>query len=395
MKQLGSAIAILIITLAPSVRLIFPEANTLLLFGLLPVMMAYYIFKSRFRLGNQSLLYYTIMIAWMAVTTLTSVDMGNSIKEMQAVAGGLIGSIPIYYLCANGKRGVNWIMFGYILLLASTIYYLHREGLLLSLDIDTERLEDDMVNANDLAYFAFYTIAAWCIICYNLHLKWYLSIPFNLLILATVLILSVITASRQILIFVLPFFVYSLYFQYLQKSSWFAKISFLAIFVAVAYLATTIYTENFYEGSFLEKRMEIDIEDDTRSALLEDAFITGIKHPIFGVGPGNMILYSNDGHFSHNSFLELFATSGIFGTILFVMMIWSFLRTQIQRYRTTRNKMFQYLTITILFWAVYNNLYVFYSGIWLIAFFFLLCGYSDMLYRSEMKRLSVTNDYIE
>ena len=377
MKQLGSALAILIITLAPSVRLMLPEANTLLLFGVLPVMMAYYLFKSKFRFENKSLVYYILMILWLALTTLTSVEMSNSIKEMQAIVGGLIGS--------------NWIMLGYILLLGTTIYYLHTEGLLVSLDIDTERLDDDLVNANDLAYYAFYTVIAWCVICYNARIKWYLSIPGNLIILATILILSIITASRQILIFVLPFYIYTLFFQYLQKRSIFVKIFFVAIFAAIAYFAVTIYTESFYEGSFLEKRMETEIEEDTRSALLEDAIITGCKHPVFGVGPGNMVLFSNDGGFSHNSFLELFATSGLFGTILFVLMVWSFFRTQMQRYRATQNKMFQYLAITALFWALYNNLYVFYSGIWLISFFFLLCGYSDMLYKSEQQRLGTAN----
>lgn len=390
MKLLGSSIAILILTLAPSVRLMLPEANTLLLFGVLPMMMAYYLFKNRFRLENKSLVYYVILMIWLAITTLTSTDVSNSIKEMQAIVGGLIGSIPIYFICQSRKGGVNWIMLGYILLLASTIYYLQSNDMFITLDIEKERLEDDMVNANDLAYFAFYTTIAWCVICHNLRLKWYLSLPVNIVILATILTLSIITASRQILLFVLPFLGYSIYFQYLQKSSRIVKLLSIAIIAVAVYYVTNIYTNKFYEGSFLEKRMEANIEEDSRSALLKDAFVTGCRHPVFGVGPGNMIFFSNDGHFAHNSFLELFATSGLFGTILFVLMVWSFFRTQMRRYRATQNKMFQYLAITALFWALYNNLYVFYSGIWLISFFFLLCGYSDMLYKSEQQKLGTT-----
>jgi O-antigen ligase len=306
--------------------------------------------------------------------------------------GGGIGSIIAYYLCSKKPSNSYWIFFGYILLLASTIYYLHTQDLLITLDSDSERLEDELVNANDLAYYLFYVTIGWTIICCDKKLKTIFSILGNVVIISTLLFLSIITASRQILMVVLPFYAYSIYFQYLQGRGSFRKILVAMVCCAAAFYIYSYFMDNMFEGSFLEKRMEIDIEDDTRGELLEDAINVGIHHPIFGVGPGNMIFYSNDGEFSHNSYLELFATSGIFGSILFICMIISFLKIQVRRYRETRNPMYLYLIVTMLTWALYNNLYVFYSGIWLITFFFVLCGFSDATYRRYCEQMSECNE---
>ena len=391
MRNSNNAIDFLILMLmilAPSIRLIVPGLNTLILFAMLPTAMAYYMLTNRFRLGNKTLGIYVGLLFWLLLTCITSTNIEHSFVEFRALIGGGIGSIIAYYLCTKKPSNSYWIFLGYILLLASTIYYLHTENLLVTLDSDTERLEDELVNANDLAYYLFYVTIGWTIICHNLKLNAIFSILGNLIIISILLFLSIVTASRQMLMIVLPFFVYSVYFLYLRGQSSFKKILITAICGIMAFFIYSYFMDNMFEGSFLEKRMEINIEDDTRSALLEDALNTGARHPFFGIGPGNMIFYSNDGGFSHNSYLELFATTGFFGTILFVWMILSFIKMQIKRYRVTRNPMFMYLIITTIVWALYNNLYVFYSGIWLITFFFVLCGFSDATYRRDCEQLS-------
>lgn len=383
---------LLILVFAPSIRLIVPGLNTLILFAVLPAAMAYYLLINRFRLGNKSLIIYVGLLFWLLLTCVTSTNVENSFVDFRALMGGGIGSIIAYYLCSKKPSNSYWIFLGYILLLASTIYYLHTQNLLITLDSDTERLEDELVNANDLAYYLFYATIGWTIICRDKKLKAIFSILGNVVIIGTLLFLSIITASRQILMVVLPFYAYSIYFQYLQGRGSFRKILVAMVCCAAAFYIYSYFMDNMFEGSFLEKRMEIDIEDDTRGALLEDAINVGIRHPIFGVGPGNMVFYSNDGGFSHNSYLELFATSGIFGSILFICMIISFLKIQVRRYRETRNPMYLYLIVTMLTWALYNNLYVFYSGIWLITFFFVLCGFSDATYRRYCEQMSECNE---
>ena len=391
MRNSNNAIDFLILMLmilAPSIRLIVPGLNTLILFAMLPTAMAYYMLTNRFRLGNKTLGIYVGLLFLLLLTCITSTNIEHSFVEFRALIGGGIGSIIAYYLCTKKPSNSYWIFFGYILLLASTIYYLHTENLLVTLDSDTERLEDELVNANDLAYYLFYATIGWTIICHDLKPNAIFSILGNLIIISTLLFLSIVTASRQMLMIVLPFFVYSVYFLYLRGQSTLNKIIITIICSIAALFIYSYFMDNMFEGSFLEKRMEINIEDDTRSALLEDALNIGARHPFFGIGPGNMIFYSNDGGFSHNSYLELFATTGFFGTILFVWMILSFIKMQIKRYRVTRNPMFMYLTITTIVWALYNNLYVFYSGIWLITFFFVLCGFSDATYRRDCEQLS-------
>ena len=90
---------LMLMILAPSIRLIVPGLNTLILFAMLPTAMAYYMLTNRFRLGNKTLGIYVGLLFWLLLTCITSTNIEHSFVEFRALIGGGIGSIIAYYLC--------------------------------------------------------------------------------------------------------------------------------------------------------------------------------------------------------------------------------------------------------------------------------------------------------
>jgi len=65
---------------------------------------------------------------------------------------------------------------------------------------------------------------------------------------------------------------------------------------------------------------------EARSTLLKKAIIIAFEHPVFGVGPGNYQVVSDEWHVVHNSYAELAAETGFPGLILFLVLLWACFR---------------------------------------------------------------------
>jgi O-antigen ligase len=59
-----------------------------------------------------------------------------------------------------------------------------------------------------------------------------------------------------------------------------------------------------------------------RSALLKEALSLTLHHPVFGVGPGNFEVVTDEWRVAHNSYAELGAETGFPGLILFLLMLY-------------------------------------------------------------------------
>ena len=66
--------------------------------------------------------------------------------------------------------------------------------------------------------------------------------------------------------------------------------------------------------------------EDSSSQMRLELVITGlqsfIKHPIFGVGLGQFSTISRYGHYAHNEFAEIIATTGLPGLVIYFSMYW-------------------------------------------------------------------------
>lgn len=381
---------LLIMVLAPSVRLMVPSANALVLYFLIPVLCIWAYHKHPNLVKSKSLKYYLYFLIWLAITVFFSTDKTLSISVMKTISAGILASLIMYVMAAAKFKNGLYILLSYILLLASTIFYLWNEGELVNLDIYSERLDDSLVNANDLAYYLFYVSCGITILFYhsNIGKFWKLSIYVSLVVFTVWL--SLITASRQMLVVIVPYILLCLFFQFFNKGRIkLENIIPVIIVVAILLIPAYYYVEELAEGTFLEERMGMRVSEDTRSTLLQEALRVGTEHPIVGVGPGCFVKFSSDGGFAHNSYAELFATSGIPAVFIYLLMTVPAILINKRRYKATYNPEFAFLYITCLFWLLYNVLYAFYTSLWLISFYFLLMGISDSLYKCKSPKLIV------
>lgn len=377
-----SYLVVILILIAAIARLLMPGINKLMLYGVIPLLLLWRIHVHPGLFRNKYIKIYSLLIVWLLFVSLNATSYALAMNSMKTIVGGYMLSIIFYSLSSSNKKYSPWIFSAYIIALIGMIYFLYQRGELLAVDIEEERLDNDEVNANDIAYFLFYTTISVTVISWHspIFRKW-IWLGTYVAVAAGALWLALITASRQIIVFVLPFLLLSMGYRYFHGKPLYKYLIPLAVVVvAIGYIYNS-YSSSMYEGSFLQRRMEHNLRDDTRAALLKDAINTGIDHPLLGVGPGNFILYSNDGGFSHCSYTELFAVSGVLGFILFTWLVVKFIRDQYLRYRETHDNLFMYLTIVGVAWACYNYLYAFYTSPWLIAFFFLLIGFSDNLFK--------------
>ena len=140
--------------------------------------------------------------------------------------------------------------------------------------------------------------------------------------------------------------------------------------------------------SLLFKRYE-SIEEDSRFFLIKKALEVGINNPILGVGCGNFMSYARLSVFSHCSYTELFANSGIIAALVYIIWIIKTFYIQFKRFRMTKNVIFLYLSIIIALWFFSNFFYVYYMNVWLMGFWGLIIGTSNALYKKEINTLII------
>ena len=381
-------IPIFIIVMVGCIRLYSPTVNSMVLNFVLPLIMIWCVISTPRVLKDLFVKQYVILILWMMVTVLTSVNVSNSIDGMKSTIGGFVTSTIMYALASKSLKNSYWLMLSYVLTFAATLYYLYSSGILLDIDTERARLSTEGVNANDLAYYLFYITIVVALFYWNGFdgLKFWLNVPFLLLII-TALFVSIITASRQVLLVVVPFLLLTYIFRSV-KSFRLSKILPLLVLLILSLVAIFYFKTNYYDGSYLQLRMEDDVKEDNRLSLMQSAIEVGISNIFFGVGPNNFVLFSG-GSFSHCSYTELFATSGLLASLFFLRINIGVIRQQYKRYKITRNRVFLYLFISSIVWSLYNVFYAFYTAVWLIPFYFLLIGYSDCCYKNLTSQVNV------
>ena len=275
----------------------------------------------------------------------------------------------------------------YIVYFIGMFYFIYSRGLLTNFDYTVSRLAEGegasvSINANEPAYFTFFsTVSIFMLgeIINNrsinriLKLLFFSTIPISFGV-------ALLTGARQTLIIQIPTILLLLYCRYPLHS----KKSQLLIIIIIG-LAGYILPKalDVYDNSTLSHRAEKNVNDDVRTRLIKDACRVGMENPIVGVGPGCYIKYSREGGFSHCTYTELFANSGIPALLIYSMMLLSFVRLQYVRYKRTKDTLFKIFLIVGLMYVIYNFFYVFYQSLWLMAFFFLIANHSDTYYRNK------------
>jgi len=352
-----------------------PVANSISLTYIVPLLFLYSFIKSpRLALQYRPLLLYAFLLAWSIITTVKARDVSRSREEIEDMIGVLVFSYIIIQFSFQNRNYLYVFYALYILKFLAIIYFARTLGLGYG-ETDT-RFGAEELNANMFGYYGFFAIVSALFLWQQTKLR----APFKQLLFILFLICIFVSigacfysASRAgiaISIITAALFI-SIYFFYpLSK-----RIIIGILLVTVTISVVLPFLSSYYQGSFLESRIQIvSIEDETRYGLIEKAFQVGLKNPIFGVGPGNFILHSGKMHYSHTTYLELWANNGFLGVILYVLILLYFIRRSLLlgSYGSIHRKTALYFFGFIGVFAVYNLFYVFHINPYLMGFLFVV-----------------------
>jgi len=355
-----------------------PILNKIALFVIIPLLFIYCLYSYSALIYNKYIQLYIAIVLWILISCFVASDIDLMLRELRIILGTFAVSC-IFFALAQNKRYVPWLYLTFLLVVLINYVYL-KNNILTDLYIGQERPDDELFNANRFGYYLLYSVCA--IFVYGEIFKGFKETLCRIFLFAFIAIvpyIALITMSRQIIIIVIPFCLYTLIQRYNPLSSVKHFIIYGALLAIVSYCVLNYYLP-LYESSIFIDRLQTDVTEDNRVTLIIEGFLIGLQNPILGVGPGNAVLYLN-GYFTHCSYTELFATSGLLPMVLFIALIGKFIFEQLSRYRQTKDKLFLYFFTTGVFWAAYNFFYVFYSSLWLMCFLFLLIAHSGEYYK--------------
>ena len=300
-----------------------------------------------------------------------------------------MGAFLLSYVVSVGAyndKTKPWMYVAFITLYFSAIYYASTHILYVGWDIGGhERVNDDVLNANKLAYYTFYATIAIYFLAEFVTKNRFVNKTLRVLFLAMIPLsfwIALITASRQVLIIQTPTILVLGYLRYFKNVKMSSSVISIIIVVGLIVVAANRVT-SIYNDSYLAERNNISLEEDSRPKLMANAIQVGFEHPVLGVGPGNFPLVSKDGRYSHCTYTELFANAGLIGFLLYAILVLKLFYTNYKRFRIYKDQIYLiYMTFALIF-IVYNFVYVFYKDIWLTAFFFLVASDSESYYYKQ------------
>lgn len=371
-------LCIILLYFAASVSLI-DSLNPLALYGAIPLSFLISLSVGNSLKTNNYLKRLLVLILWVAATYFSAVYVEEANNQMKNLLGVFVLSMTIANLSSD-KRCVPWLYGVFIILLIQALVYANSHIMIEGFDTATDRLNDEKLNANTLAYYTFFVTFAIYELGNSFLIKnRVIANIFRLLFLAMYGVsftVAILTGSRQVLIIQIPLLVLLTFIRYIEGASLKRKLLFVLI-AAVACVASIDPITKSYDNSYLKVRSETKAKDDVRALLLQDAIKVGCQHPIMGVGPGNYVRYSFNRHFSHCTYTELFANTGVIGALIYVSLLLMFLTSQWKRFWKYRDKTYLVFLVCGLIYLFDNFFYVFYVDLWLIGFFILLASHSE------------------
>ena len=389
MKELNFKIVAVLLIYSALVSF-FPGPNRLALYVALPLALILSLRVST--IGNWVYRSYSGLFiglyVWIGITSLYAEYPEEASQQMHEILGVLLLMFVIFKQTTSNSKLI-WLYSVYFFFYIGMWYYA-KTNILNTIVFGMQRVDDDQLNANTIAYYTFYvTFAAFIIseIIERKHLKQIFRVLFILTIPLSFFV-AIATASRQVLIVQIPLLALLLYIRYIKSASTKIRFLFLTGFIVVLGFSLGYIIET-YENSYLFQRTQDEsIEDDPRTHLLRDAFQVGMDHFFTGVGAGNYVRYSYSRHFSHCTYTELFANTGILGFILYATIVLRFVKKQFSRFITFKDDMFLIFGVFGLIFILDNFFYVFYNSIWLMGFFVLVISHSELYYYKNIKLIN-------
>jgi hypothetical protein len=394
------------ITFLPTIALLFcivfadttPTSNNFSLYFIIPILFIYFLpSHHKLIITYKPILYFFLLFLWSSLTIIASINMNNSLAELNAILGSFMFSFIL--VCFSIKQ-YKYILLFYALYILKFIFICYNAIKLESLE-KTIRFGTEAYNANMFGYFGFFAIVSsfflWNhlpkVLKLNKIKKFILFLVFLLIILLS-LVFTFYSASRaglSISVITSILLIFS-YFAYPFSIKHALQLVFV-LFIILTFIPIKQQFK-FFENSTIQNRLiNTNIKEDKRMDLLKSSKIS-MKNIIFGVGPGNFKVSSQSKNFSHNTFLELLVNNGIIGLFLFLAILKNYFTQSMKLYRINKHsrKEAQYFLIFLVMFITYNFFYVFHASMFLISFLFIIAIHQTQLINFYYKQNQKENN---
>lgn len=240
---------------------------------------------------------------------------------------------------------------------------------------------DEDFNANTFGVMLMYGVWSIIFTLYN-EKKSFVRIVIIVFLSLLLLYAIVQTGSRKSSIgsiLVLVSYVVYIFLGRGKSSKWFSKTIIVPLFIALIVFVYFRYIDAFLEKSeTLMNRMDnMSLDGAGRWGLIKDSFRVWSEYPLFGVGLDNNRYYTFAKLYSHNSYAEIFACTGIIGVALFFPIFWRmlvFVTNGIKKIRNTlasSSKFFMIILILVYLGVCFTQINIYNRTHMFITYFIL------------------------
>jgi|WetSurMetagenome_2_1015567.scaffolds.fasta_scaffold16426_4 O-antigen ligase len=358
--------------------------NSISLYLFIPVLFVYSVIKyPKLIIIYKPLTYLLLLFCWSLITSIKSTDLDLTIREIRQLLGVFMLCYIFVFYCFTNPKYIYIFYLLYILKFFTIFYFALNNGL----QVADVRFDIEELNANMFGYFGFFSIVSafflWQSGQYKLLNSMFLFVLFALCLFLSVISCFIAASRAGIAISVLA--AVSLLIIYIFNTSSKKAIWGIVMLIILGAILVPVLS-SYYEGSVLESRFQIeDLQNESRYHLIMRAVEVGCQNPLFGVGPGNYELYSGNMQFSHSTYTELFANNGVIALLLFISILYSFLKKNMSLYSSGQHlrKNAMYFFCFILLYILYNLFYGFHLSLFLMGFFFVVLAHLEISLEQE------------
>lgn len=347
-------------------------------YGLVPSLFLYVLYLNNFRLRSFKNIYiiiFLLVVSWSFLLISISSKQALAFKNVVLLFGVFMVMLLTAEIIKYGhKKYIKWLLLCYVIAFyVTTIYMYQMTGDIVNIHSNFIKRSAYGINANQYSYFSYFALISLFYLIEITKKRIYIGLAIITIFWAGYI--SFITVSRSGILFIVLTSV--IYWIFIFPSGKKYKVFKMALgFLLIGCVSYALYST--YNRSFLQDRVEEGIANNggPRAQLAKRAVNVFLEHPITGVGPGQFMFYSKMNLFSHNSFTEIAANSGIFGLILIVLIFFRPFTRSIRRLLLSNKFKQSSLTkLNVLFFGtfiLYNIFYAFYETLYGMLFFMII-----------------------
>lgn len=304
----------------------FPALTQITLKGVIPLLFIVCIFDSGFssKFQNRGLLLYTIFFCWACISIFYTVNMPLTMEYLQAMLGNLIIWFIVVSVIMHSRD-----IFSYMIPLL-LIFIIHGYfGMVIQPEVINDRIvgraQGITSNPNQLGFIMWYGIVIGSLILLTSR-----KLLINIIVLAVMaffLILLFNSGSRKSLAATLIFLVLA-GFLFMKDRN----LTVMILIVFISFIAFNFGYDYILENTAVGARLTADnIEGgaNVRLNIIEEGIEFFKYSPVVGIGLGSFSSYNSDGYVAHNDYIEVIASMGLVGFLLYMGIFYDFFKNLI------------------------------------------------------------------